>query len=148
MSYAAGDDGAYQIGTPWPNPRFIVNGNGTITDRLTGLMWEQAQSGTSATWTAAFERVNTLNTTKMGGYSDWRLPNMNELFSLINYGQIGLSWLMLQGFIGLGVNKTYWSSTSKNTDQAWGKLLENGIIGGNAEDKTNQNYVIGVRGGQ
>ena len=38
-SYAAGDDGALQKGVAWPNPRFTDNGNGTVTDNLTGLIW-------------------------------------------------------------------------------------------------------------
>jgi hypothetical protein len=38
-STTSGQDGNYQRGASWPNPRFIDNNNGTITDRLTGLMW-------------------------------------------------------------------------------------------------------------
>ena len=38
-SYAAGDDGALQKGVASPNPRFTDNGNGTVTDNLTGLIW-------------------------------------------------------------------------------------------------------------
>ena len=37
--YAAGDDGALQKGVPWPTPRFTDNGNGTVTDNLTHLIW-------------------------------------------------------------------------------------------------------------
>lgn len=40
-SYAAGDDGAVRTGVAWPNPRFTDNGDQTITDNLTGLMWEK-----------------------------------------------------------------------------------------------------------
>ncbi|MBF0538082.1 MAG: hypothetical protein HQL03_07505, partial [Nitrospirae bacterium] len=38
-SYYAGDDGALQKGVVWPNPRFTVNSDQTVTDNLTGLMW-------------------------------------------------------------------------------------------------------------
>ena len=38
-SYATGDDGEYQKGITWPNPRFTDNGDGTVTDNLTGLIW-------------------------------------------------------------------------------------------------------------
>ncbi|MEE4112584.1 MAG: hypothetical protein V2I40_07185, partial [Desulfobacteraceae bacterium] len=38
-SYAHGDDGDLGMGTPWPTPRLIDNGDGTVSDRLTGLMW-------------------------------------------------------------------------------------------------------------
>jgi hypothetical protein len=39
ISYATGDDGDYEHGAMWPDPRFTDNGNGTITDNLTGLIW-------------------------------------------------------------------------------------------------------------
>ena len=38
-SVAAGDDGDLQKGVPWPDPRFTDNGDGTVTDHLTGLIW-------------------------------------------------------------------------------------------------------------
>lgn len=38
-SYYSGDDGEIQAGVDWPNPRFTDHGNGTVTDKLTGLMW-------------------------------------------------------------------------------------------------------------
>ena len=37
--YATGDDGDLEKGVPWPSPRFTDNGNGTVTDNLTGLTW-------------------------------------------------------------------------------------------------------------
>ena len=38
-SWATGDDGDLQIGVAWPNPRFIDNGDGTVMDKLTDLVW-------------------------------------------------------------------------------------------------------------
>jgi len=38
-SYATGDDGDLEKGVAWPDPRFMDNGNGTVTDNLTGLIW-------------------------------------------------------------------------------------------------------------
>lgn len=38
-SYAAGDDGYYQSGVAWPNPRFTSNSDQTVTDKLTGFVW-------------------------------------------------------------------------------------------------------------
>ena len=38
-SWGAGDDGDLEGGVAWPNPRFADNGDGTITDNLTGLIW-------------------------------------------------------------------------------------------------------------
>ncbi len=39
ISYAASDDGDIKPGVPWPNPRFTDNGDGTVTDNLTKLIW-------------------------------------------------------------------------------------------------------------
>jgi hypothetical protein len=55
QSYAGGDDGDLQKGMSWPEPRFTNNGDGTITDHLTGLMWDQNGSrfGSGRTWAQA-----------------------------------------------------------------------------------------------
>lgn len=60
-------------------PAFTDNGNGTITDKTTGLMWLQQESPEAMKWDTAqsyFEEVN------FGGYSDWRLPTREELESI------------------------------------------------------------------
>ena len=54
--------------------KFIDNGNGTITDTVTGLMWQKA--GELTTGREAVKYVETLT---LGGYSDWRIPTFNEL---------------------------------------------------------------------
>jgi hypothetical protein len=64
---------------------FRDNGNGTVTDRATGLMWAQADSGTGMNWQAALAWVQRKNAEKYLGYSDWRLPNAKELQSLVDY---------------------------------------------------------------
>ncbi|QPJ66577.1 MAG: DUF1566 domain-containing protein [Candidatus Nitrohelix vancouverensis] len=66
--------------------RFIDNGNGTITDQITGLMWQEAYSypekGAYFSWYDANEYIDRLNETKEGGWSDWRLPSRWEIQSL------------------------------------------------------------------
>ena len=76
-----GQDGNIQAGVAWPNPRFTDDGDGTVTDNLTGLMWTQNANpaGKYMTWQQGIDYVKTLNT---GGHADWRLPNVNELESL------------------------------------------------------------------
>ncbi len=64
---------------------FVDNGDGTITDSATGLMWAQNDSGTGLNWEAALDWVQTKNTAKYLGYSDWRLPNAKELQSIVDY---------------------------------------------------------------
>ncbi|KJU83017.1 protein containing DUF1566, partial [Candidatus Magnetobacterium bavaricum] len=62
-------------------PSYKNNGDGTITDLKTGLMWQKTP-GTKKTWTEASNGAATLN---LGGYTDWRLPSIKELYSLIEF---------------------------------------------------------------
>ena len=60
--YQWGGDGHLQKGVAWPNPRFIDNGDGTVTDNLTGLMWAK-NPGVNGTmnWDAAIYYANNLS---------------------------------------------------------------------------------------
>ena len=114
-----GTDGILQKGVAWPTPRFAVDTTGNcIIDRLTGLMWvrnlNSVNRGESLPWT------NALNIAESGtwcGYTDWRIPNINELRSLINYGESSTSvWLNTPISSGGGgftnVNSgVYWTSS-------------------------------------
>ena len=64
---------------------FSDNGDGTITDSATSLMWSQDDSGEGLTWEAALAWVETQNAANYLGYSDWRLPNIKELHSIVDY---------------------------------------------------------------
>lgn len=138
-SYSADDDGALQKGVAWPNPRF-TNMDGTtpisgdvVVDQLTGLMWTKDGDapGASAcapsvpkTWLAALDYVACLNTNSYLGYTDWRLPNRNELRNIVNYGEsydiYDNTWLISQGFINVpdawARPNAYWSSTTLASD--------------------------------
>lgn len=109
-----GQDGDIQEGVPWPTPRFTV-GTGVeadcVTDNLTGLMWTRNANlpGTYKTWYQSMDYANNLT---LCGYTDWRLPNVNELESLTNAGQSNsATWLITQGFRNVQ-SGYYWSSTS------------------------------------
>lgn len=107
---ATGDDGAIQAGKPWPVPRFTDNRNGAIRDNLTGLLWSGdanlldagsvvAGSGGVVTWQGALDEIKRLNANAYLGFSDWRLPNLNELASLVHQGEpVQSRWLNRQGF--------------------------------------------------
>src|SRR5208282_6536656 len=90
-----GEDGALQEGVAWPSPRFTDNGDQTQTDNLTGLIWPKDGStptvssctGGLASWQDALTYVQCLNTNNYLGHNDWRLPNVNELASIVNGGQ-------------------------------------------------------------
>ncbi len=84
-----GQDGELQKGV---TNSFTDNGDGTVTDNLTGLMWEKlSDDGTihdkdnTYTWADAFaSKVATLNSSVFAGFSDWRVPNRKELDTLVN----------------------------------------------------------------
>ncbi len=64
---------------------FTDNEDGTITDNATGLMWSQDDSKSGLNWQEALEWVNQKNESNFLGYSDWRLPNVKELQSIVDY---------------------------------------------------------------
>lgn len=76
-----GQDAQYQINSP----SYINNGDGTITDKVTGLMW-QKDMGKKMTFEAAFKKAKGSN---LGNHNDWRVPTIKELYSLIIFtGQV------------------------------------------------------------
>ncbi len=163
-SYATGDDGELQKGLAWPVPRFTDNGDGTVTDNLTGLMWvkdgnlmttrdptfdnDDPTNNGSVTWQHALDYVALLNSGNYASHTDWRLPNRKELRSLVNYGQTNqATWLNGQGFSGVQAGY-YWSSTTwtLNTTSAWIVVMSDGIMYYPA--KAVPSYVLAVRAGQ
>jgi len=129
----SGQDGELKKGEPWPVPRFADQGQ-AITDNLTNLIWTKdantpgpaaaCEAGLAKTWQGALDHVKCLNSNNYLGYNDWRLPNVNELESLINYevnyagdsdSVLSVSeWLELmgQGFANVRPY-SYWSSSSE-----------------------------------
>ncbi len=72
------------------NPNYGVNnfnnnGDGTITDAATGLMWSEDDSGIALTWEQALSWIDEKNAENYLGYNDWRLPNAKELQSIVDY---------------------------------------------------------------
>lgn len=61
---------------------FIDNGNGTISDQATGLMWRKEDSDSSMLWKSALQYAEGFS---FAGYSDWRLPDAKELQSIVDY---------------------------------------------------------------
>lgn len=72
-----GQDAQYQFN----NPSYTDNGDGTITDNVTGLMWQKVM-GKKISFEEAFQRATNF---ELGGYRDWRVPTIKELYSLIKF---------------------------------------------------------------
>ena len=149
-----GQDGNVQAGVAWPEPRFVDNGDGTITDYLTGLIWlKNANCFGSRTWAQALWSCNTLATGACGltdgsVAGDWRLPNVVELESLVNAGVANsATWLNAHGFTGVQ-SASYWSASTFaiSTSHAWVVSMNSGVLSGGG--KAYSYYVWSVRGGQ
>ena len=151
-----GQDGDLQKGVAWPSPRFTDNGNGTVKDNLTGLIWlKDANCFSRRTWAQALSDANSLANGSCGltdgsSAGNWRLPNRKELRSLINYSQANsAAWLNLpaQGFSNVQADY-YWSSSTYafNPASAWSVHMYDGGVGG--DGKTSSYYVWPVRAGQ
>lgn len=147
-----GQDGEFQAGAPWPSPRFIDHGNGTVTDKLTDLIWlKDADHFGEVTWEQALENVRGMANGKAGltdgsKKGDWRLPNIREIQSLIDYSTSNP--ILPAGHPFKGVKPSiYWTSTSlaASPNLAWMMTLG---IGPTVFDlKINDNRMWPVRDG-
>ena len=111
-----GQDGENATGSFWPDVRFTDNGDQTMTDNLTGLTWSQNANPPSAliTWYNALDYVKNLNSNNYLGHNDWRMPNANEVASLMNRERANTaSWLSSQGFTYVTGNYYYLTSTTQ-----------------------------------
>jgi len=118
-----GQDGFYQAGCPMES-RFVDNGDGTVSDNCTGLMWQKDTADTSGNgsigdedlliWREALMYCENL---EFAGHSDWRLPNLRELQSIVNYGRFDPAIDPVFGALSVW----YWSSSSyaHRPDNAW-----------------------------
>jgi hypothetical protein len=122
-----GQDQDHQSGARWPEPRFETAGDAVI-DRLTDLRWQRHAdlSGRPVTWAAALALVNQLNSSS--GIS-WRLPNINELESLVDCSSFAPALKAGHPFTGL--REVYWSSTTSyfEPNWAWALYLDKGATG-------------------
>ena len=121
---------------------FIDNGDGTVTSTDTGLMWQKATALGTPTWQQALSYCENLT---LAGYNDWRLPNRNELQSLVDYTRYDPA-INTDYFPDTASN--YWSSTTYAgyPGGAWGVPFGLGYI--YDYYKSDYDYVRAVRGGQ
>lgn len=129
-------------GSPLIFGDLVDNQNGTVTDNSTGLIWQKADTG-PVNWSNALGYCENL---LLGGYSDWRLPDIKELKSLSD--DIKYNHAIDVIFFPSAHASYYWSSTTctSGMDFAYATNFLDGIIDGNA--KSNSNYGRCVRGGK
>ncbi len=125
--YGAGSDGDLKKGVPSPSPRFSDNGNGTVTDNLTGLIW--MKNANAFGWRSLSQALSDATGLKSGDADltdgskagDWRLPNVRELSSLIDFGNYSLALPTVHPFTNVQPSSYYWTSTTyaADTNRAW-----------------------------
>ena len=137
---------------------YTDNGDGTVTDNVTGLMWCKdgssacANNGTTANWydasgtyDAAYnpDTSATCGDITYAGYSDWRLPTFRELMTILKTDASSAPYI--NTIFTNTVSLLYWSATTRpsNTAIALGAYFSNGVAGSNS--KTNGTYVRCVR---
>jgi len=149
-------------------PSYLDNNNGTITDNITGLMWQKTM-GEKLSYENAFQKADSI---EIGGYDDWRIPSIKELYSLIQFsgrvkGQKAISPFIDKNYFNqpLGNSKTgereidaqtwsgteYVGKTMKNDDTIFGVNFVDGRIKGYPKynprtRKPNKMYFRFVRG--
>lgn len=136
---------------------FVDNGDGTITDRATGLMWAAADSVGPVSWEAALAAGEG---STLAGHADWRLPNAKELQSLVDYSRAPDATVPAQ--VGAAIDPIFtvndptawcWSSTTHldaplNGNKSWAVYVCFGLATGWMEQPPNSgNYnLLNVHG--
>jgi len=152
-----GQDGAYSVNAMSFTDN---NGDGTVTDNNTGLMWQKCTVGQdpytcsgsaqAKTWDDAQTACGDLNQTLFAGHSDWRLPSKKELITIIDYGIPYPGPTIDPAFPNTvsGDNDGYWTSLSysgnPSVSTAWYETFDYGSV--YSADKGSPYYVRCVRG--
>ena len=164
-----GQDGDHRAGVVWPNPRFVDNGDGTVSDRLTDLIWLKdatcSDLGGEAGWMSWGDALAATAGLAHGACGladssepgDWRLPNAKEMLSLIDleYQDPALSnaagsgqWSEGNAFVGV-IGWEFWSSSSQlGWSPASALVVSVGSGSLTTDNKSNMKYVWPVQGGR
>ena len=164
-----GQDGALEKGVSWPTPRWTCYDDSktvvdcssgtrsTAVDHLTGLQWATDAHGADwqcDSWPNAITYCNDLD---LGGYTDWRLPNINELLSLIDRSQYNPALPLYHPFTNLPTDpsanlSSYWTSNDCvcSANMWWTVVLSDGRLGKgvNNDPMFSLYHAWPVRGGQ
>ena len=146
--------GFFLCASLWGAP-YTDNGNGTVTDSATGLVWQKCSAGQGTTlgdcgtgsisWYTLSDALMFCEGLILGGRSDWRLPNINELMSIIDYTKDNPS-IDSSIFPNTIATMTWWSSTTQahNTSRMW--IIQFNIGNLTFSSKEGQNKVRCVTG--
>jgi hypothetical protein len=145
----------------WEDSRYTINGDGTVTDTKTNLMWKRCEEGLSGsdcmTGTAAEynwqEALELADGHSFATYSDWRLPNVKELRTIVAFDRVYKPAINSTVFPNLPGNSSHfvWSSTptwhdnTGSDDDSWLVDFGQGLTG--FQHRTSGSYVRLVRGG-
>lgn len=141
----------------WSAAPFTDNGNGTVTDGTTHLVWDQCPYGLTGStcntgtalygdWAGALNAAAIANAAHYKGFNDWRVPNLNELESIVKIDRFNPA-ADSAAFPGQP-NKKFWTSTSQEPDPGFVWLVYFGDGGIELDSKGNYFYVRLVRSGQ
>jgi len=139
---------AVRGGQPGSSSNLVINNDGTVTDKSTNLMWQQAtgNNGVAMTWKAALAYCQSLNLNGgYAGHTDWRLPNIRELASLVDLSRY---YPAIDPKFPDTKSSNYWSSSTSAFSTRSACYVNFYYGNDNFLYKSNSYYVRCVRGGQ
>ncbi len=96
--------------------RFVLQGNATVLDQETGLVWQRNASEDRMVWKDGFAYVDLLNNSEFAGYNDWRYPSREELETLIMPAEDRQTGLYINPVFG--TQRNCWTSTAAGHHRA------------------------------
>jgi len=146
-----GQDAFFKAGCP-SEGRFVDNKDDTVTDTCTGLMWQKNTADVDGNgsigdedrlnWRGALKYCESLS---FAGHDDWRLPNVRELQSIVDYGRVNPAIDPIFG----ALSDWHWSSSSNvlNPYLAWVVYFSGGFVTSGLDDVGFYGYARAVRSG-
>jgi len=124
-----GQDACYTINPP----DLTDNGDGTVTDNLTGLIWEQQTEESEPKLYTYSDAVTYCDELTLGGNDDWRMPTRKEFSTILNFSRVSpaLDMVYFPNYTGTTPNEVYyWTSSEHHDDpsQVWAILISFGLI--------------------
>ncbi|MCP4343976.1 MAG: TIR domain-containing protein [Desulfobacterales bacterium] len=126
--------GKYSWSEKWHNESgnfkndFKDNGDSTVTDRLTDLMWQKSDSDNYMTHNDAKVYIDDLNSKKFAEYSDWRLPTLEELASLLGNDSVSSCYIAP---VFESRAHCYWVADKRAFEGCWCIDIRKGFVGWN-----------------